>query len=300
MVHQHEHAPPDFGRIFALGVALNVGFVLIEAGYGLRANSLALLADAGHNLGDVLGLLLAWAAHGVSRRPSTAKHTYGLRRSSILAALFNSLLLFLAIGGIAWEAIGRLLSPTPVAGWTVIIVAAIGIGINGLTAWLFASGRKDDLNVRGAFLHMVADAVVSLGVVVAGLAILYSGKLWIDPLVSLVVIVVIAVGTWGLFRESLHLSLDGVPDGIDLEAVTAFLNALPGVIRIHDLHIWGMSTTEAVLTVHLVRQDTATDELFLPDIAADLHHRFGIEHATIQIERLVEASACSLGSGHCC
>jgi cobalt-zinc-cadmium efflux system protein len=243
-----------------------------------------LIADAGHNLSDVLGLALAWGASILVRRLPTKRRTYGLRRTSILAALINALFLLIAIGAIAWEAIRRLQHPEPVASGVVMGVAAIGILINGITAWLFMSGRKGDLNIRGAFLHMAADAVVSLGVVLAALAMRYTGWLWLDPAVSLAIVVVIAVGTWGLLRDSVNLALDAVPQGIDPDEVEAYLSALPGVAAVHDLHIWGMSTTEAALTVHLVTPDVSVDDALLARINKDMHGRFGIEHTTIQFE----------------
>jgi cobalt-zinc-cadmium efflux system protein len=282
--HAHHHAPTDFGRAFAIGIALNLGFVIVEAIYGGIAHSLALIADAGHNLSDVLGLALAWGASILVRRLPTKRRTYGLRRTSILAALINALFLLIAIGAIAWEAIRRLQHPEPVASGVVMGVAAIGILINGITAWLFMSGRKGDLNIRGAFLHMAADAVVSLGVVLAALAMRYTGWLWLDPAVSLAIVVVIAVGTWGLLRDSVNLALDAVPQGIDPDEVEAYLSALPGVAAVHDLHIWGMSTTEAALTVHLVTPDVSVDDALLARINKDMHGRFGIEHTTIQFE----------------
>ncbi len=282
--HGHSHAPASFGKAFAIGISLNLGFVIVEAIYGAIAHSLALLADAGHNLSDVLGLVLAWGASVLVRRLPTQRRTYGLRRSSILVSLFNALILLIAIGAIAWEAIGRLGHPAPVANNIVMAVAAIGIAINGITAWLFASGSKGDVNIRGAFLHMAADAAVSLGVVLAAIAMRYTGWLWLDPVVSLAIVVVIATGTWGLLRESLDLALDAVPDRIDPQQVEAYLAGLPGVIAVHDLHIWGMSTTEAALTVHLVKPDASIDDALLARITRELHATFGIDHVTVQFE----------------
>jgi cobalt-zinc-cadmium efflux system protein len=293
----HAHAPAAFGRAFALGIGLNIAFVVIEAGFGLAANSMALLADAGHNLSDVLGLVVAWVASRLARQPPTPRFSYGLRGSSILAALFNAMFLLVAVGAIAWEAIGRLREPAPVAGTTVMIVAAIGILINGVTAWFFASGAKGDLNIRGAFLHMAADAAVSAGVVLAGLAILQTGWLWLDPVVSIAISVVIVWGTWSLLRDSLALSLAAVPPGIDPEAVRAFLAARPGVGRLHDLHIWPMSTTETALTVHLVMPGGHPGDAFLVETARALAARFAIGHATLQIE-VSEATACMLEPDH--
>ncbi|WP_407571696.1 cation diffusion facilitator family transporter [Deinococcus altitudinis] len=288
MTHSHQdhagHAPADFGRAFIVGILLNTGFVIFEVIYGTLAKSLALVADAGHNASDVLGLLLAWAAYLVSKRRPSQKHTYGLRRSSILASLANAVLLMVALGAIIWEALHRFAEPAPVAGGTVIWVAALGIAINGVTAYLFASGRKGDLNLRGAYQHMFADALVSAGVVVAGAVILFTGWSWLDPVVSLVLAAVILYGTWGLLRESLDLALDAVPESVDLNEVKAFLSAQPGVSGVHDLHVWGMSTTETALTVHLVMPGGLPDE-GLQHLRHELHGHFGVEHATVQIEQ---------------
>lgn len=292
--HGHNHAPADFGSGFAIGIALNVGFVIAEAVFGVRAHSLALLADAGHNLSDVLGLLLAWGAAVLARRLPTPRHTYGFRSSSILAALFNAVLLLVAVGGIAWEAIGRFQNPSPVSGGTVIWVAAAGIVVNGATALLFMSGRKGDLNIRGAFLHMAADAGVSLGVVIAGMVLLATRLLWIDPLVSLVIVAVILWGTWGLLKDSVNLALAAVPEGIDVAAVRTYLQGLPAVKEVHDLHIWAMSTTETALTAHLVRTDPECDDAMLAKAAHELQERFGIEHTTLQLETGSAAHPCRL------
>ena len=251
--HSHAHAPKDFGFAFALGTALNLGFVAVEAFFGILANSTALLADAGHNLSDVIGLLIAWGAAVLAKRPATERFTYGLRGTSILAALGNALLLMLACGAIAWEAVGRFAHPKPVAGMTVIVVAAIGILVNGFTAWLFMAGRKSDLNIRGAYLHMVADAGVSFGVVIAGIAILLTGWLWLDPLVSLVIVAVILWSTWGLLRDLDHARARMRCRRISsLSEVKACLENLPGVTRAHHVHVWAMSTNEVALTAHLV------------------------------------------------
>ena len=282
--HSQSHAPLSLGLAFAVGIALNLGFVAVEATYGALAHSLALLADAGHNLSDVLGLVLAWGATVLVRRLPTKRRTYGFRRSSILASLSNALLLLVAISGIAWEALARFRHPEPVSSGIVMGVAAVGILVNGITAWLFMSGRKGDLNIRSAFLHMAADAAVSLGVVIAALAMRYTGWLWLDPAVSLAIVVVIAGGTWGLLRDSVNLALDAVPQGIDPLEIEAYLEGLPGVMAVHDLHIWGMSTTEAALTVHLVKPDASIDDALLARINTDLHQRFGIDHATVQFE----------------
>jgi len=282
--HGHDHAPANYNRIFAIGIILNLGFVAAEAFAGIVADSLALLADAGHNLSDVLGLVMAWAAHLLSQRHRTARRTYGWKRTSILAALANSVLLFLAIGGITWEAIRRFASPVDTHGHTVVLVAAIGIVINTATALLFVADRKKDLNIRGAFLHMAADAGVSAGVVGAGFAMASTGWHWIDPTVSLTVVAIILVGTWGLFKDSANLALDAVPRGIDAKKVEEYLCSQQGVSQVHDLHIWGMSTTETALTAHLVVSETIHDDTFLKNLSEDLLHRFKIAHMTIQIE----------------
>ncbi len=290
--HSHSHAVPSNTRAFAIGVGLNLAFVIAEAIYGLSANSLALLADAGHNLSDVFGLLLAWGASRLARVAPTPRRTYGWRRASILAALANAVVLLVAVGGIAWEAVQRFRHPEPVAGLTVIWVAAAGVLVNGASALLFAAGREHDINIRGAFLHLAADAVVSLGVVIAGLVILRTGWQWLDPAVSLVVAVVITVGTWDLLRESVNLSMDAVPPGIDPTAVGQYLAAQPGVQSLHDLHIWAMSTTENALTAHLVMQPPPADDRFLRDLEHELHERFGIEHTTIQVEHGADGIEC--------
>jgi cobalt-zinc-cadmium efflux system protein len=282
MAHDH---PTDPGRSFAIGVVLNVVFIVVEVAFGIMAGSLALLADAGHNLGDVLGLLLAWGAHALGRRTPTERHTYGWGNASILAALFNGLLLLLATGAIAWEAIGRFAEPHPVGGDIVLWVAGIGTAINAATAALFLRGRKADLNIRGAFLHMAADAGVSAGVAIAGLVIGFTGWLWLDPAVSLAVAAAIFVGTWGLFREAVHLSLGGVPENVDLDAVRKTLMNLPGVDAVHDLHVWALSTTETALTAHLVKPDPFGDDAVLVDANRRLREDFGIRHATLQWER---------------
>jgi cobalt-zinc-cadmium efflux system protein len=280
----HSHGPPANNAAFAIGVVLNFGFVVTEVLYGIASHSLALISDAGHNLSDVFCLLLAWGAMRLTKAAPTARRTYGWRRSSILAALINALILLVVVGGITVEAVRRLARPEEVAGGTVMAVAAIGIVINGFTALLFMAGRKHDLNVKGAFLHMVGDAAVSAGVVVAAFAIKLTGWLWLDPVVSLAIAVVIVWGTWGLLRESLNLSLDAVPAGIDPTAVEHYLARLEGVTAVHDLHIWAMSTTEVALTVHLVMEETPRDDEFLTQLSGTLRERFGIGHATTQIE----------------
>lgn len=289
----HTHAPASFGRVFLIGTLLNIGFVIVEAGYGISINSVALMADAGHNLSDDLGLLIAWGAATLSKRRPSSHYSYGLRRTSILAALFNAVFLLVAIGAIAFEAIQRLLHPQPVAGAIIMGVAAVGIIINGITAWLFASGRKGDINIRGAFLHMAADAAVSAGVVVAGFLVIKTGWLWLDPAVSLAIVAVILIGTWGLLRSSVAMSLDRVPETIAPAEVTSALTALPGVAKVHDLHIWSMSTTEVALTCHLVMPDGCPGDSFLHETSEMLHHRFEIGHSTIQVER-DDQEACAL------
>lgn len=280
----HHHAPPDNNFAFAVGITLNVGFVIAEVVNGLAAHSLALLSDAGHNLSDVLGLLMAWGAIHLGRRRPTKRHTYGLRRSSILAALTNAVLLLLVVGGITWEAIERFFKPEAVAGITVIWVAAAGVAVNGASALLFMAGRERDLNIKGAFLHMAGDAAVSVGVIIIGVAIRVTGWQWLDPAVSILIGAVIVWGTWSLLRESLNLALDAVPEKIDPHAVEAYLAALPGVQALHDLHIWGMSTTEVALTVHLVMPEPTAGDKFLHDLAHALQDKFEIGHPTVQIE----------------
>ena len=282
----HSHAPASFGSAFAIGIALNFGFVIVEAVYGVLAHSLALVADAGHNLGDVLGLLLAWGATFLARTAPTERHTYGLRSSSILAALFNAIFLLITVGAIAWEAIRRFGDPTIVEARIVIWVAVVGIVINTATALLFMSGRKRDLNIRGAFLHMAADAGVSFGVVLAGFLIIVTGSLWIDPVISLVIAAVITWGTWGLLRDSANLALQAVPQGIEVAKVRQYLSSLPHVTEVHDLHIWPMSTTETALTAHLVRDIDDCDCALLEQAAQDLNRKFEIQHTTLQFETL--------------
>ena len=280
----HVHAPASFGRAFAIGIGLNTAFVVIEAVYGFASNSMSLVADAGHNLSDVLGLLVAWIASVLVKRRASARFTYGLRGSSILAALFNAVFLLIATGAILWEAVARLIHPEPVAGGTVMVVAAIGILVNGLTAWLFASSAKGDINIRGAFLHMAADAAVSAGVVLAGLVIWATGLDWIDPAVSLVIAGLIVWATWGLLRDSVAMAMAAVPPGIEPERVRLYLRERPGVSDLHDLHIWPMSTTEIALTAHLVMEQGHPGNRFLIDVASELRSRFGIAHTTLQIE----------------
>ena len=294
----HSHAPKDFGAAFAIGTALNLGFVVVQVVFGLFAHSLALLADAGHNLGDVFGLVLAWWASHLVKSIPTERRTYGLGRSSILAALANAVFLLVAVGGITWEAVRRFHDPTPVAGGTVMWVAALGIAINTATALLFMRGRKGDLNVKGAFLHMAADAAVSAGVVIAGAVIAYTGWHWLDPVTSLAINAVIVWGTWGLLRDSTNLALDAVPAGIDTAQVRSYLEALPGVVAVHDLHIWGLSTTQTALTVHLVKPDAEVDDGLLARASNELRAKFGIAHATVQLERGDAAHPCQLAPDH--
>ncbi len=294
----HSHAPVSFGRAFAIGIALNLAYVAAEAFYGVAAHSLALLADAGHNFGDVLGLAAAWAAALLVKRRPSARFSYGLGRTSVLAALGNAVALLVITGGIAWEAIRRLMEPEPTGGATIMVVAAVGIMINGATALLFMAGRKDDLNIRGAFLHMASDALVAFGVVVAGGLILLTGWQWLDPAISLVISAVIVAGTWSLLRQAVHLSLDAVPPGIDRAKVEGYLNELPGIVEVHDLHIWGLSTTESALTTHLVCADGTGHETLLLLVCSEIRKRFGIGHATIQFETAEIARLCALRPDH--
>ena len=292
--HHHHPAPGDNTRAFALAIGLNAVFVAIEFGYGFVANSTALMADAGHNLSDVLGLVLAWGAAVLTRTTPSGRYTYGLRSSSILAALLNALLLMMACGAIGWEAVHRLSNPAPVAGLTVSVVAAIGVAVNGLSAWLFMAGSKDDLNVRAAYQHLAADAAISLGVVVSGVAIMFTGWAWLDPLVSLLIVLLILASTWSLLRESLRLVLAAVPANVDAAAVEAFLLARPGVSAIHDLHIWAMSTTETALTAHLVMPDGYPGDEQVDAITARLKQDFAIHHCTLQVEMGTTLHACML------
>ncbi len=282
--HSHDHGPANYNRAFAIGVSLNAVYIAVEVVIGLRIDSMALLADAGHNASDVLSLLLAWGASAMSASRPTSRRTYGLRRTSILASLTNAILLLLAIGAIGWEAIGRFGQEIPVQGGVMALVAGIGILVNGGTALLFVKGRERDINIRGAYLHMAADAAVSAGVMFAGLAIAWTGFDWIDPMVSLVIVGAIAVGTWGLLRDSVNLAIDAVPAEIEPAAVGKFLEQQPGVSGLHDLHIWAMSTTETALTAHVVCPDPADQDAFLQRMAEELHERFEISHVTIQIE----------------
>jgi cobalt-zinc-cadmium efflux system protein len=289
---EHDHGPGSFNRAFAVGIALNVAFVAVEASVGWRIGSLALLADAGHNLSDVAGLALAWAGALAGRLAPDDRHTYGWRRASILAALANAILLLVAMGSLAWEAVQRLSAPAQTEGLMIIAVAAIGVVVNGATAMLFMSGRSQDLNIRGAFLHMAADAMVSLGVAAAGVLYLWTGWNWLDPVASLAIAAIIVVGTWRLFRQSLHLMFDGVPDSVDLPSVRQFLASQSGVADVHDLHVWAMSTSEVALSAHLVMPGGFPGDPFIDALAGTLHQRFGISHPTIQIETSLQPHGC--------
>jgi cobalt-zinc-cadmium efflux system protein len=290
--HDHTHAPASYNTAFAIGIGLNIAFVAIEAFYGWKVDSLALLADAGHNLSDVIGLVLAWGGVLAGKLRPDARHTYGWKRASILAAFINALLLLVAMGSLAWEALHRLQSPQAVEGVTIMVVAGIGIVINTATALLFMRGSQSDLNIRGAFLHMAADALVSAGVVVAGGLALWFGWNWLDPVASLVIAAVIVAGTWSLFRQSLHLLFDGVPQGVDLHAVHALLQGLPGVAQVHDLHVWAMGTDENALTAHLVMPEGGGDDAFLKRATEELHEHFEIRHVTLQVVREAFDESC--------
>jgi cobalt-zinc-cadmium efflux system protein len=299
--HHHHHGfhlPGNYNVAFALGIGLNLAFVLVEVVYGLLAHSMALLADAGHNLGDVLALGIAWGASVLARRGPSVRFTYGWRGSSILAALFNGVLLLVVTGGIAWESMKRVLAPVPVESATVIWVALLGIAINGASAMLFARDRNRDVNIRGAFLHLAADAAVSLGVVLAAVAITFTGWLWLDPAVGLVISLVIIWSTWGLLRDSAGLALNAVPGHIDPQRVREYLSRLSGVSQVHDLHIWGMSTTETALTVHLVMPGGHPGDAYMARVCEELHAQFHVEHPTIQIETGDESHPCPLAPDH--
>lgn len=288
----HAHIQTNNNKAFLIGIILNVIYIVIEVVYGLLINSMALLADAGHNFSDVLGLLLAWGAAYLAKTAATEKRTYGLRKSTILAALFNAVLLMIAVGAITIEAVQKLILPEHVQGATMMVVAGVGVVINAITAFLFLKGRKKDLNIKAAFLHMAADAGVSLGVVLAGFIIYSLGWIWVDPVISLVIVLVITIGTWGLLKDSFHLSMDAVPKGIDLKEVGSYFKSITGVTEVHDLHIWAMSTTEIALTAHLVIPYETKDDFFLKKICGDLNSKFGIVHSTIQIEKSAQAANC--------
>jgi len=289
--HNHGGGSRTWGRAFAIGIALNVAFVVVEIIYGLAADSSALLADAGHNISDVLSLIFAWAAIGIAAKRPSGRYTYGLRRTTILASIVNALLILIASGLITWDAVAKFRQPTEVAGTTIMAVAGIGVVINAITALMFMGGQKDDLNIKGAFLHMAADAGVSLGVVGAGLIIRYTGANWIDPAISLAIVVVIVIGTWGLLRDSVNLALDAVPKDIDLEEVRRFLESREEVDEVHDLHVWAMSTTETALTVHLV-SNGGVSATFLPQVRQAIREHFGIFHTTIQVESGYKDDSC--------
>lgn len=295
----HHHEINNYNRSFGIGIALNVIFVVVEVSYGLAADSLALIADAGHNLSDVMSLILAWGASYLATKHPTHKRTYGLRKVTIMASLISAVLLFVALGGIAWESIERLSSPKPVDGVIIITVAAIGVVINTATALLFVKGQKHDLNIRAAYLHMAADAAISLGVVVAGIAIIMTGWLLLDPFISLFIVIVILISTWDLLRDSIDLSIDAVPQGIDMFHIKTYLNDLKNVSDIHDLHVWALSTTEIALTVHLVTSNESVDNHFLQEIQEHLYHHFNISHVTIQIENKDGDYTCVLNRDEC-
>jgi cobalt-zinc-cadmium efflux system protein len=282
--HHHHHGDPNtMGRAFAIAIGLNTVFVGVEFFYGFLANSTALMADAGHNLSDVLGLMLAWGAAILAKRLPNQRYTYGLRSSSMLAALFNAMLLMAACGGIAWEAVQQLAHPDPVAGLTVSVVAGVGILINGFSAWLFMSGSKDDINVRGAYLHMAADAAISLGVLIAGVVVRYTGWNWLDPLVSMVIVVFIVISTWSLLKQSLRMVMAAVPDNVDRAKIEQFLRQQPGVSKVSDLHIWAMSTTENALTAQLVTPTGYPGDDAIDAISKALREEFSIQHSTLQV-----------------
>ncbi|MDB5954718.1 cation diffusion facilitator family transporter [Ramlibacter sp.] len=295
--HHHHELPKQMGRAFLIGIALNLLFVLCEWFFGVASHSLALLADATHNLGDVLGLVMAWGASVLGRRAPTDRFTYGLRGTSILSTLANAMILVLLTGGLAWAAIQRFDDPQPVVGTTVIAVALAGVLVNGISAWLLNAGQQHDMNVRGAYLHMAADAAASLGVAIAGVVVLFTGWTWLDPAVTLALAAVILVGTWSLLRDALKLALQAVPQQIDIDQVRGFLARLPGVTEVHDLHIWGMSTTENAMTAHLVIPQGHPGDTFLQTVAHAIEHDYSIHHVTLQIE-LADGTACALAPAH--
>ncbi|MBS2012519.1 MAG: cation transporter [Deltaproteobacteria bacterium] len=292
--HSHDHGPKDFGRAFAVGIALQSTFIVAEIIVGLSAHSLAVLADAGHNVSDVLALALAWGASRLGKRKATKGRTYGLKSATILAAVANAVTLVFVNGAVAWEAVGRLRSPEPVAAVPVIVVSLAGVAVNGFCAWLFAKGSEDDVNVRAAFLHLASDAAVAGGVALTGVAIRFTGLLWLDPAASLVVAIIVLVTTWSLLRRAVDLAMHAVPKGIDEDKVRAWLAALPGVSSVHDLHIWGMSTTETVLTAHLVMKSLPSDA-FAADVDAKVRKKFKIHHVTLQVDP--EGASCALAAG---
>lgn len=297
--HSHHHEINNYNRSFAIGITLNVLFVIIEVIYGLYADSMALIADAGHNLSDVVSLILAWGASYLATKHPTSTRTYGLRKVTIMASLLSAILLFVALGAIAWESIQRLSDPQAVNGTVIIIVAAIGVVINTATALLFVKGQKQDLNIRAAYLHMAADAAISFGVVIAGIAIMLTGWLWLDPLLSLMIVIVILLGTWGLLRDSVNLSIDAVPQNVDMTEIKNYLLSLEDISDLHDLHIWALSTTEVALTVHLLTTRETLNNSILEEIQEHLHHHFNISHATIQIEYQDNDYLCILNHEAC-
>lgn len=294
--HHHHAAPKGRGRSFALGIGFNLAFVIVEVAFGVRSHSLALIADAGHNLGDVLGLGLAWGATALATVKPSERRTFGFRRATIVSSVANALILIFVTGGLTWESIHRLLAPQPAQGRTMIAIALIGAVVNAASALLFMRDRKSDLNIGGAFAHLAADAVLAIGVAIAGGLILLTGWLWLDPLMSLLLAIAIVAGTWSLLRKSMNLMLDAVPEGIDPEAVRTFLATLAGVVEVHDLHIWAMSTTETALTAHLVMPPDACAPTFLTKVCKQLHDRFGVDHSTLQIEPVEAISPCTLAS----
>jgi len=299
MSHNHSHNVMNYNRSFAFGIALNIIFVIIEVIYGITADSMALIADAGHNLSDVISLLLAWGANLLASKRPTAYRTYGFRRATILASLISSVLLLFALGGITLETFERLFTPQSVDAITVITVAAIGVIINTVTALLFIKGQKHDLNIRAAYLHMAADAGISLGVVIIGIAILFTGWIWLDPVISLFIVVIILISTWALLKESINLSIDAVPQGIDMPGIQNYLSNLNNVNSIHDLHVWALSTTEVALTVHLVTDHNVINNQFLEEIQLYLHDNFDVGHSTIQIESAIDENSCLLNNSKC-
>ncbi len=297
--HAHSHGTSTFTNAFAIGVALNVAFVVIEASYGVLVDSVALVADAGHNLSDVVSLLLAWGASILATKAATDKRTYGFRKATVLASLSSAVLLLVALGAIAWESAQRFANPQPVVGTTIIVVAGIGVVVNTISALLFMRGQKHDLNIRGAFLHMAVDAGVSLGVVIAGVAILYTGWLWIDPAISLLIVAIVLIGTWGLLRDSFNYAMDVAPENIDVAGIRAYFLSFEHVNRVHDLHVWPLSTTETALTVHIVVNAGSVDNNFLGTLQQHLHDNFNIEHSTIQIESSSDGGPCRLDKNIC-
>ena len=294
----HDHSVKNYNKAFALGVTLNITFVIVEASYGIMADSLALIADAWHNLSDVISLLLAWGASYLSSKPATLRRTYGLKKATVLASLISAVLLIFALGGIAYEAVQRFANPQGINGLTVIIVAGIGVFINAATAMLFMADQKHDLNIRGAYLHMLTDAGVSLGVVVAGIVFMFTGWLWLDPAISIIIVLVVLIGTWGLLKDSLNLSLDAVPKDINIVEIKDYLESLNDVIEIHDLHIWALGTRENALSVHLVSKETLINNDLIHKVQKHLHDTYKIEHATIQIEN-IENNHCLLNQVKC-